>query len=488
MPTLASMMVKIGADIAEFETANSKMQSVLGRTQGIVDQFGRTAQSADKPIQNMSDHIEKTAGRSNALERQFGKLTSGTDFLASGVMRFRRVLEGVVWGTVIGAVAALTLKIIENAKAWFDASTRLAQYKARMEELKAEHDDVVVALESEREEIFSQIIARTKLFNLQEDMAGLFGATIGQRDIEAEKLKTLYDRYNNLTALIEKFKKIQEEIPQNKAMEDYDAHVKVFIEHGKVQEVMGWNIVNAYQAEQEELRKTAEGLRELTAQMNEFEEAINVPTMLGESLTFMDLLIVRFDDFAKQLPTMNQSMIDQMIWDVQRFSNAFGQAIGQWLIYGENFKDSMIQFFRQWAAQSIAQIIAIQTQLLILRAMGYFGPVESSAVPIGVNSPGTYHQGGMVGLEKIPRFHSGLGPDEFLSVLKRGEAVFTPGQLEALGEVMGQTHIQQKIQFIIPAIDGASVERMLRAQRGTIQDIIGDAVRHNRGFARELNA
>jgi Lambda phage tail tape-measure protein (Tape_meas_lam_C) len=61
-------------------------------------------------------------------------------------------------------------------------------------------------------------------------------------------------------------------------------------------------------------------------------------------------------------------------------------------------------------------------------------------------SPWYGHSGGIVGAElerraplptalwaPAPRFHGGLLPDEFPAVLKRGEGVFTPGQMAALG-------------------------------------------------------
>ncbi len=51
------------------------------------------------------------------------------------------------------------------------------------------------------------------------------------------------------------------------------------------------------------------------------------------------------------------------------------------------------------------------------------------------------HSGGLISeanqyrwLNNIPRFHSGIGPDERLSILKKNEGVFTPGQMRALGD------------------------------------------------------
>lgn len=39
----------------------------------------------------------------------------------------------------------------------------------------------------------------------------------------------------------------------------------------------------------------------------------------------------------------------------------------------------------------------------------------------------------------LPRFHTGIGPDEVLSIIRKDEAVFTPGQLKALGSVISKT-------------------------------------------------
>jgi hypothetical protein len=84
------------------------------------------------------------------------------------------------------------------------------------------------------------------------------------------------------------------------------------------------------------------------------------------------------------------------------------------------------ELFNTTGVQSASQMAAYQAA----------GAYTGNAAP--------FHSGGIVGLEggaprivhtgfDVPRFHSGLMPDEFPAVLQRGEGVFTPGQMRAMG-------------------------------------------------------
>jgi hypothetical protein len=65
-----------------------------------------------------------------------------------------------------------------------------------------------------------------------------------------------------------------------------------------------------------------------------------------------------------------------------------------------------------------------------------------------------FHGGGIVGAEGAggfasalafagaPRFHGGMSPDEYPAILKRGEGVFTPGQMRALGGGGGSVRVE----------------------------------------------
>jgi hypothetical protein len=108
-----------------------------------------------------------------------------------------------------------------------------------------------------------------------------------------------------------------------------------------------------------------------------------------------------------------------------------------------------------------------------------------------------FHGGGIVGADRVrmspvandtftraPRFHSGLMPDEFPAILQKGEGVFTPAQMKALGgskieiidqrgmnappieqEVMTAGRVRLLIREAAPSIVKASVSEMENRQR-----------------------
>ncbi len=59
---------------------------------------------------------------------------------------------------------------------------------------------------------------------------------------------------------------------------------------------------------------------------------------------------------------------------------------------------------------------------------------------IGYDNPSFYRLVPDIGIfAHAPRLHSGFLPDEYPAVLKRGEAVFTPGQMRALGNILSSS-------------------------------------------------
>ena len=82
-----------------------------------------------------------------------------------------------------------------------------------------------------------------------------------------------------------------------------------------------------------------------------------------------------------------------------------------------------------------------------------------------------FHSGGIVGKEgvkaRLPRYHSGglVGTNEQLAVLKKGEGVFTPEQMKAMGD---QVHVTMNVN----AVDARSFIQLARTNNGVFESIV----------------
>jgi lambda family phage tail tape measure protein len=111
---------------------------------------------------------------------------------------------------------------------------------------------------------------------------------------------------------------------------------------------------------------------------------------------------------------------------------------------------------------------------------GTAGKMNASEAPV---TYGYNHGGGIIGMASgmsknfpaslslsAPRYHGGLQPDEFPSILKRGEGVFTPEQMRAMG---GQTNIS----IAIPVTAGAMDPRKAGQMRSDLEAELEPTVR-----------
>lgn len=100
------------------------------------------------------------------------------------------------------------------------------------------------------------------------------------------------------------------------------------------------------------------------------------------------------------------------------------------------------------------------------------------------------HRGGIVGSDRgsyrivpsglfatAPRYHGGLGSDEQATILQKGEGVFTPGQMRALGAAMGG---DTNYNIFITANDAKSFEDMCRRNPGAIIGPVTQGLKDNR--------
>lgn len=117
-----------------------------------------------------------------------------------------------------------------------------------------------------------------------------------------------------------------------------------------------------------------------------------------------------------------------------------------------NLSDAILRIWADMLSEMITKWMTTQAALgvakLTATAMGSYAGAGTYDVQPG--SPQWHHEGGVVGREgrvrPLPRFHTGtLAANEVTAVLKKGEGVFTPGQMKALGKGMESKEEQQKV-------------------------------------------
>jgi hypothetical protein len=158
---------------------------------------------------------------------------------------------------------------------------------------------------------------------------------------------------------------------------------------------------------------------------------------------------------------------------------------------------SVAQGFNDMANSIISDIarIVIQQQISIPIAtgiMGLFGGgapgagIMATGGPMAFSAAGVAHGGGVAGFGGdtrtttmasfafAPRYHGGgIVGDEVPIVARRGEVVFTPEQMTALGKVIGanQRQATNKVE-IVNAYDEAEVDRRIAANPNIVLNVI----------------
>jgi hypothetical protein len=191
------------------------------------------------------------------------------------------------------------------------------------------------------------------------------------------------------------------------------------------------------------------------------EQLMNSP-IEAMKLGFKDLLN-KWTDVGQQMYDVSQTTATAMR---DAFSDIFFDAFqGKLKSVGDyitSFVNSVNRAIANYLANMAAAglIGAVKSGISSFFNLGASGSssMGSSTSTISGNSTGTYftvdqslalgsHGGGIAGREAptfyrmvpnlafagAPRFHGGFAPDEYPAVLQRGEGVFTPGQMRALG-------------------------------------------------------
>ena len=255
-----------------------------------------------------------------------------------------------------------------------------------------------------------------------------------------------------------------------------------------------------------ELEKAAAAARKEASQIQDGDlraqtiEVIN--DALSRQLPIVESLVRANADYQRSAEFGAKSALRTYIEDA---TNAAKQAERAVTGAFKSMEDALTQFvmtgkldFNSLANSIISDLIRIQIQRAITLplanfAMSLFAPAASAALPLGsgdlmgVNA-NIAHSGGLLGADGLPsrnvdpglfagarRFHTGgIVSGEVPIIARQGEAVFTPGQLRALG---GAVATKPQVKVEVNVINRASgvetrVEQQQQPDGSTRLDVI----------------
>ncbi|MBX9871440.1 MAG: hypothetical protein K2X75_05520 [Burkholderiaceae bacterium] len=358
---------------------------------------------------------------------------------------------------------------------------------------------------------------RTRLLRTQEGEAA---------ELRARALQIEAKGYQGVAAQAEQYIQVLEAIERQKAANQaFDAYEKEEAAARKITEgLIGGNRqrIEALQLQREmldlsaseravlqartELEKSATAARKEASQIQDADlraqtiEAIN--DALARQLPIVENLIRANAEYQRSTEFGAKAALRTYIEDA---INAAKQAERAVTGAFKSMEDALTQFvmtgkldFNSLANSIISDLIRIQIQRAITLplanfAMSLFAPAASAALPLGsgdlmgVNA-NIAHSGGLLGADGLPsrqvsatlfsgarRFHTGgLVSGEVPIIARQGEAVFTPGQLRALG---GAVATKPQVNVEVNVINRASgvethVEQQQQPDGSTRLDVI----------------
>lgn len=206
----------------------------------------------------------------------------------------------------------------------------------------------------------------------------------------------------------------------------------------------------------------------------------------------------RGEDMAKTTATSMSGSFSNLFFDTVK-----GE-LKDFRSYWESFMDAILRKCTDNIANMVTQWIMGMAQMqgstggagglggLFSGIFGLGGGAAGAggAIDLAEFIPYMYHGGGVVGGDNAPsrsmpaiawagapRYHKGFMPEEYPAILKRGEGVFTPAQMAALGarsKESGPTNIN------IYAWDSRSLDDFVRRNAGIFQGINTKGLQNNR--------
>ena len=377
----------------------------------------------------------------------------------------------------------------------------------------------VELMEAQNEELQARLNQIEALAGRQQELADLRkDAAVAGIEQEKERFKITESNKTNVLGYIEKEKNLEYETLQAK-LEAEKAHRQATIDSYKAQmqsyiDLLGeQKAKELYQYKKTELQKL-EYARKSQQAIIELQEQVREARIRAQG-TSMEQIDFGIEKFFKDYREQSKDMVDYAYDMASTISEAGKSAFKSWIDGSKKGKEAFKDFVRSIIDQ-MADMLADSVTKQFMNLLGAMWSGGTSGGGISGFLSSLWHRGGVVGVDdaekrivspslfdSAKKLHdglSGLSASEYPAILKKGEIVFTQGQLAALGEVFksamenesSKNNTPPNVEIRLENRSGKNVDAKQKGQPRLekdkwVMDVILDAANRNKNnFGKNL--
>jgi len=221
------------------------------------------------------------------------------------------------------------------------------------------------------------------------------------------------------------------------------------------------------------LNTLTEGTEEYNEALKEYSHWLN---KVAEGQRGPTAMMVELKTWASDATNIWQNMGDIMVGAFDRTADALNNLLHDGTADFAELADSITREITKMA-------IKIAMAKAMMAAIGGAGGGGGSLL--------SFHKGGTVPFDGVPRFHNGLNEDEFPAVLQTGEMVLSKDTVKSLQTADRESSSDGgggggggTVNITVQSIDSQDTMRFLEQNKRTIASMLQSAVRENHPFRR----
>ena len=418
------------ADLKAKQKELADAQAAAAKVAPVTDKEGKSR--PDKDLKNEYDALKRVENATRAVEEAQGKLNIAREKgSAEAITTSRETLR---------AYKEIEIQLLESQGKTLEA----AREQASLDNQSVERLRMMAAARE------GDMAAQQALFALQKQQA------INYRELELDKARSAGEAASSIAELTGEYEK--QAAAEAKLL---DIEIELAKLRGESPEHLAY------------LDALRQRYQDMTTEAGAFAVAWKDATKDWASST------KRMADLASDTANAMHSSFEDLFFD------ALQGDMKSFMDYFKGFMNSLTRALADfWAKWLIGNMTSGVSWLRAGMSAGA-GAMHGGGV-VGVDQPAFTRDVPLASTSGIPKFHNGLKSDEFLSILKKDEAVFTPGQLEALSQhIVGrkdnaqQSSVNQSNTINVPvAINGGEMSKRISVElKREIEDAVIRVIR-----------